>query len=357
LGYAVFSISGNRFPKLELTLIETMGSNLIGAPALGKPEGLSIQDFRGDFDNVAKLIQESWAENNQQHLLYSSNFLASCFEYPGCSFSLAPTLYDGSKPIAFIAGFPRRLRFKGRELRVILCTFLAVSNEHKRAGYGVILWNELVKRAQAAGFDGMVNYCVDGEPMNGMILGCCRALKLPTERIFSVLYQMRLLQPKPAPQLEFKTESGCVGALLQTAALVSDQAPLARIWSEKEAEWQCRRHDAVVARHVSGPRQGLLTAYVMEIANPQRTKCLLIEDVLWGTLEQEERLALVRKLLVQAVAAGAQMAIVPCLGYADMEPFGAARFRRTPRVLHAYLTVFKGEPPPEAVSSMYLDVF
>jgi hypothetical protein len=51
------------------------------------------------------------------------------------------------------------------------------------------------------------------------------------------------------------------------------------------------------------------------------------------------------------------MAIVPCLGYADMEPFSASRFRRSSRVLQAYLTVFKGEPMPEAVSRMYLDVF
>jgi hypothetical protein len=190
-----------------------------------------------------------------------------------------------------------------------------------------------------------------------MILGCCRAMKLPTERIFSVLYQMRLLHPKPASQLEFKLESECVGALLQAGAVVADHAPLARIWSEKEAEWQCRRHGGVVARHGSGTRQAVLTGYVMEIANSQRTKCLIIEDVLWGTLEQQERLVLVRKLLDQAAAAGAQMAIVPSLGYADMEPFSAARFRRTPRVLQAYLTVFKGDPPPEAVSAMYLDVF
>jgi hypothetical protein len=50
-----------------------------------------------------------------------------------------------------------------------------------------------------------------------------------------------------------------VGVLLQTAASIVDHAPLARIWSEKEAEWQCRRYGGVVARHVSGPRQGVLT--------------------------------------------------------------------------------------------------
>ncbi|MHB8616312.1 MAG: hypothetical protein ACYC93_09590 [Candidatus Acidiferrales bacterium] len=327
------------------------------AATLGSPQRLSIQDFRGDFDEVAGLIQRSWMENSKQSLLYTPDFVASCFGYPGSSFSLAPTLYDGSKPLAFIAGFPRRLRFKGRELRVILSTFLSVSNEYKKKGYGVVLWSELVKRAQAADFDGMVNYCVDGEPMNGMILGCCRMLKLPTERIFSVPYQIRLLQPKRGSQPEGKVEVEVVEAFLQTAALITDQAPLARIWSQKEAEWQCRRLGAVIARHNAGPRLGMLTGYIMEIANPQQTKCLLIEDVLWGTLEQQERQALVRQLLDQAIAAGAQMAIVPCLGYADTDPFSAARFRRSSRVLHAYLTVFTGEPMPEAVPSMYLDVF
>jgi Acetyltransferase (GNAT) family len=335
-----------------------MEFHLADAATLGSTKRrLSIEHFRGDFDEVARLIQQSWAENSQQHLLYTPDFMASSFEYPESSFSLAPTLYDGDKPIAFAAGFPRRLRFKGSELRAIVCTSLAVSNEHKKAGYGVILWNELVKRAQAAGFDAMVNYCVDGEPMNAMILGCCRAMKVPTERIFSVGYQMRLLQSKRKSQSELKANSEDVGTLLRTAAPLAEHIPLARIWTEKEAEWQCGRHDAIVARHASGPREGVLTGYLMEIASSQRTKCLIIEDVLWGTLEPQERLPLVRQLLDQAVAAGAQMAIVPSLGYADMEPFTTARFRRTPRVLHAYLTVFKGDPMPETVSSMYLDVF
>jgi hypothetical protein len=329
---------------------------LFDVPTVASSQRLSIQDFQGNFGDVAGLIQHSWMENSKQSLLYTPDFVASCFEYPGSSFSLAPTLYDGSEPLAFIAGFPRRLKFKRRDLRVILSTFLSVSSEHKKKGYGVILWSELVKRAQLAGFNGMVNYCVEGEPMNRMILGCCRMLKLPTERVFSVHYQMRLLQPKPVPQSEPKLQLEDARVLLQASAPIIDHVPLARIWSEKEADWQCRRHGALVARHVSGPRQGVLTGYVMEIANPQRTKCLLIEDIVWGTLEEQERLELVRRLLDQAIAAGAQMAIVPCLGYADMGPFRAARFRGSPRVLHAYLTVFTGEPAPEAVPSMYLDV-
>jgi hypothetical protein len=82
----------------------------------------------------------------------------------------------------------------------------------------------------------------------------------------------------------------------------------------------------------------------------------MVEDVLWGTLGGEERLALVQRLLDRGMNAGARMAFLPRLGYADLEPFRAARFRTSPRTLHCYLTIFNGDPAPEPVPSMYLDV-
>jgi hypothetical protein len=302
------------------------------------------------------LIQESWKENGKQGLLYTLEFLASCLNYPGSTYSLAPTLYQGENPTAFVAGFPRAMQYKGRELRIILCTLLSVSSEHKKKGYGVVLWSELVKRAQAAGYDGMVNYCVEGEPMNGMILGCCRMLKLPTERIFSVHYLMRFLQPKLSTPPSDHVEDQPLARFRRAAALISKDTPITRIWSDDEIKWQLQRHDGLVAYHRSGPTEGLLTGYLMHAANPQKTKCLLIEDVLWGSLGNEERLSLASKMLDLGTQAGAQMAFLPCLGYADVAPFRAARFRSSPRTLHCYLTVFNGEPAPEVVPSMYLDV-
>ena len=332
-----------------------------GVRETSKAPIIQLGDFRGDFARVAALIQESWKENGKQGLFYTPEFLVSCLDYPGSSYSLAPALYQGDQPCAFVAGFPRTIQYKGRELRVILCTLLSVSNEYKKKGYGVVVWSELVKRAQTAGYDGMVNYCVEGEAMNGMIMGCCRMLKLPTERIFSVHYLMRLLQPKygstPVDQsAEHVAEHHLAEKFLNAATLIGNDTPITRVWTAEEIQWQIGRHDGLVVSYSSGAKEGVLAAYVMQAANPQRTKCLLIEDVLWGTLEDEERLALVEKLLDRGIQAGARMAIVPCLGYADLGPFRAARFRTSPRTLHCYLTVFKGDPAPEPVSSMYLDV-
>jgi hypothetical protein len=315
-----------------------------------------IENFRGDFPQVAALIQASWEENGKQGLLYTPEFIASCLNYPGSSYSLAPTLYQADKPCAFVAGFPRTIQYRGRELRVILCTLLSVSNEYKKSGYGVVLWSDLVKRAKSAGYDGMVNYCVEGEPMNSMILGCCQMMKLPTERIFSVHYLMRLLQPKPSAQRTADSEDHPVEQFLRAADRIGNNSPLTRVWTEKEVQWQLQRHDGLVAYHRSGDKEGLLTAYLMHAANPRRTKCLLIEDVLWGTLQDQDRLALAEQLLDRGIQAGAQLAFLPCLNYADIAPFRAARFRSSPRTLHCYLTVFNGQPAPEPVPSMYLDV-
>jgi hypothetical protein len=315
-----------------------------------------IEDFRGDSSQVAALIQASWEENGKQGLLYTPEFIASCLDYPGSSYSLAPTLYQAEKPCAFVAGLPRTIQYRGGELRVILCTLLSVSNEYKKSGYGVVLWSDLVKRAKSAGYDGMVNYCVEGEPMNAMILGCCRMMKLPTERIFSVHYFMRLLQPKSSTPRKNDSEDNLVEKFRRAADLIGKDSPLTRVWTEKEVRWQLHRHDGLVAYHRSGDKEGLLTAYLMHAANARRTKCLLIEDVLWGTLADGERLTLVEQLLDRGIQAGAQLAFLPCLNYADIAPFRAARFRSSPRTLHCYLTIFNGQPAPEPVPSMYLDV-
>ncbi len=58
----------------------------------------------------------------------------------------------------------------------------------------------------------------------------------------------------------------------------------------------------------------------------------------------------------QGAAAGARIAIVPALGYAEMEPFLATGFRPSQRVVHAYLTIWSEPMPKEPVAAYYLDI-
>jgi acyl carrier protein len=316
-----------------------------------------LTDFRGDFDRVAALMEESWAENRSQSLLYTADFLESCFRYPGATYAMAPTMYYGSSPVGFIAGIPRSLQYKGKEWKVMVVTFMTVATQFKKKGYGIVLWNELVKRARAFGFDGMVNYCVDGEAMNGMIVGCCQRLELPVERVYSIPYLTKILWPKVGTQPDLGTSFDLVHALLDTAAPIPKRVPLARLWTREEAMWQLTRAGAITAYHQVGARQGMLTGYIMELVDADHTRNLLVEDVLWGLLEGEERVALVRQFTEKAAAQGARMANVPLLGYADMEPFRAAGFRPSRRMLHTYLTLWNDSSALEPIPSLYLDVF
>jgi hypothetical protein len=316
-----------------------------------------IEDCRGDFERISQLIERSWAENAHQSLFYSAEFLTSCFEYPGASLSLASTIYDERTPLAFAAALPRRVNLRGRELNLVIITFLTADSDYKKRGYGVVIWSDLVRKARAAGFDGMVNYSTDGEPMDGMILGCCRMLKLPTARTYTVPYWSRMIHPKKGQGAQPAPAGDVVERFLQLTAPIAKQVPLARLWSHEEADWECRRRvGSVVAELEFGPRRGMLVGYIMPVANATRTKCLMVEDVLWGNLEPHECEMLVRTLLDQAALLGAQLAVVPPLGYAELAPFHAARFRPSGRVQHAYITVWNGDSLTETLPSMYLDI-
>jgi GNAT superfamily N-acetyltransferase len=318
----------------------------------------SIEDFRGDYQSLASLLQRSWEENNQQALSYSAEFLESFLTAPGAVPSLAPSLYEADRLIGFASGFVRHVQYRRWPLRLVTNSFLSVLPEYKKSGFGVLLWSELVNRARAGGFDGTVNFCIDGEPMNRMIEGCCRRLNLPVQRIFSIRYMACLLKPSDSETAPGLSPAVSVGDFLSLAAPLLSSQQLARRWSMEEAEWQClRRSGGLIAHSSYGSRHGLLTGYIMSILDRHNTKCLLVEDVLWEELEPEERLQLLHRFLDEAVSQGARMASVPNLGYADLQPFKRTRFFPTRRVLHCYLTLFNSNLPIETLPSLYLDVF
>jgi hypothetical protein len=317
-----------------------------------------IEDFRGDFEQLAAMLRASWEENATPGFLYTPAFLADLFRYPGASFSLAPTLYLGAEPVAFVAGFPRRVRLDGNDLQILVIALLTVAKTHKSAGYGIHLWTELVRRARVAGFDGVLNYCVEGGAMNRMIEGACRRAGISCTRIHTVSYLSRVLLRSKDDDASGAACDFSPSEFVSLASTAAASVPLARSWNESEAAWQCSREGGVsVCRETSEARRGLLTGYVMAIANAARTKCLIVEDILWHELERDERDQLAGHIAAAGAAAGASVVIVPVLGYADTSPFAAAKFRESGQKIHAYLSLWNGPQPQDALPGYYLDVF
>ena len=314
-----------------------------------------LSSFRGDFGALAAMIQQSWAENPNQSLLYSEAFLRSAFEYPGSSFDLAPTVYGDAGPLGFVAGFPRLARWDGRPVRIILNSFLTAATSVKGAGLGLTLWADLIERCRAQGYDGTVNFCVEGDDMNRMMPSLSRLLKLNTVRIFSVEFLFRLLRPAPSEPLPQISDLD-IDLFMDLASAVPSDLSLVRVWTWPEAEWQCRyRAGAITVSSRAGGRHGVLTGYLTQAPSTPPVTVVLLEDLLWGDLEPTERTELLERFLRVAASQGARTASCPILGYSSLDTLTAARFRRTKRVLHTYLTFWNGLQP-RPVPALYLDV-
>lgn len=316
-----------------------------------------FEDFQGDYDQLAAAMEASWANSAAPPFLYTAEFLADCFSYPGADFSLAPATYDESGLVAFVAGFPRRIRVQGAERRVLIVAFLTAAARHQGRGYGILAWSELLRRAADAGFDGVVNYCVEGDVMNRMIEGSCRRLGLPVFPVSSFSYLSRVLWPRRfehhRPQRHVSPE-----ALVTSAARLSTEpTALTRLWSKAEAAWQLARVGGICVTAGPASDPAILTGYVLPVADRRQTKCLVVEDVLWGGLGSDERPGLIGDLIARGTAAGARLAILPRLTYADLQPFLASGFRPSQRTIHAYLTLWAGSMPKTPATSYYLDVF
>jgi hypothetical protein len=321
--------------------------------------GTTAVDFNGDFDELEAVIRESWADNNEQPLNFTSEFLASALAGSGCAFELAPAIYTGSRLTAFAAAFPRTVRWGERELRAALITFVTVARGSKGQGYGRLIWREMMDRTRRLGYDAAFHYCVEGDAMNRMMPELIQALELPCVRVFRVPFMAHFLRPAGVIAVDVADEDATlIDTFMRAAGCVSRDVPFARTWSRAEAEWQCRgRYRALATAHTAGNRYGAIAGYVLETGGAKPVGCAIIDDLLWDGLEEAERKRLLDAFLNRAAAAGAQMVVSPVLGYADTNPLLSAGFRKSRRVLHAYLTLWNGDPPEYPFESMYLDVF
>lgn len=312
-----------------------------------------VEDFRGDYDQLAAMMRASWGEIPATTYLYTADLLANTFAYPAASWSLAPSIYAGDDLIAFSAGYPRRVLVGGVERRLLISTLLTVAPGYKAAGFGIVVWSELMRRARAAGFDGVVNYCVDRGPMDRMIASGMSMLGLPVVRAASFFYLTRAVPASATATTG--GDSPSAADLVRAAGAMPAEIDVQRCWSEPEAAWQLSRTGAVSVKSDTGEDPAVLTAYVISFADLDRTKCLVIDDVLWAGASAMERIDLVRRLLAEGQSRGARTAAMPLLGYTDARPFIEAGFLPSPHTLNAYLTVWS-QPPPKPVRGYYLDV-
>jgi GNAT superfamily N-acetyltransferase len=316
----------------------------------------SLEPFKGDVAALGAFMADAWSDDPGA-FLYDAEFMATMLTCPGAGPPLSPTVYEDGAIAGFGCGVPGRLRLGGRSLPAITSSFLSVAKDRRRSGLGPAILADLVKQARAQGFEAMLQFCVEGGPMNAIVLGLGQALGFATWPIFRVAYLSRMVFPPKPGAIEEDDEGDAVELLLRLGGEAGAGQGLAKLWSEAEARWTLGRTHAVSTVVRRDGRAGMLTGSLMRLARQPDMICLVLEDLLWGDLNGEERGDLVRAMLAKASARGARMASAPVLGYADTAPLLEQKFRPSNRVLHAYLSDFTGAAAPATLSSLYVDVF
>jgi hypothetical protein len=321
----------------------------------------AVEEFRGDYEELATVMRAAWVDGPGAPYLYTGDLLADWLRYPGAELAPAPAIYTDEGLVAFAAGLPRTVEVAGVTRRILISTLLTVAPAQKAAGYGIVVWSELMRRAAAAGYDGVVNYCADGEAMHRMIETGCRLLNLPLTRVKSFSYLVGRVARVAVAATTGAAADGkrpSAGRLVDAAATQGERsrdegAPgLWRSWSMPEAEWQLSRLGSVAV----GSGDAVLTGSVVTVADAARSRYLVVDDILWGALGAEARRRLVDDLPAQASGAGASYAVLPVMGYAEVGPFLAAGMVPSPHTMHAYLSLWSDPDAVRPVERYYLDV-
>jgi hypothetical protein len=299
---------------------------------------------------AAELICLSWKENGTQSLEYTPEFIRSLLEYPGDRPALVPAFYDNGKMVAFVLGLPRSVQLNGKLRQLVLMTLFTVASGYKGKGLGHAIWAECLKEAREAGYDGALHYCVDGNPSNLITVRSACSAGFEARHVFTVGFMMRALHA--AAEQTHDGAPTSVQDFLNAASSLNAEVPVQRTWNAAEAHWQLHRPGVVCA---TGPNGGVLTGYVIHGSDQARTLYFVVEDILWDRLSPNQQTELLRETMHRA-AGTATMAVLPILKYADLSPFVAAGFRRVPRLLHTYLTLWTGSLEEAELPGLYVDV-
>lgn len=198
------------------------------------PAGVRYQfgELAGRWDEAAATIERNWKQNKAEGILeYPAEFIASCFDYPQVDPELSRAVYAESKMEGFIMTLPRFVRLDGRDLRLLLPTIFNVSPEAK--GVGAALWAEILKRGRAAGWDGIIHFCVDGNKANTVTTAIASRLGYLPSEIFTVQFLMRPLAPNSA-QISEESVEKLAGAFSWHAGKLLERVRFARTWTDDE---------------------------------------------------------------------------------------------------------------------------
>jgi GNAT superfamily N-acetyltransferase len=115
-----------------------------------KPDGLVVEAFRGDFEELERMAHISWREEYGDESFpnfYRPAFLRFLYERIDDK-RLFLAVYKGDEIVAFLANLPQRFLFKDRERSAVYSCLMVTRREYLRQGVASLLVGEALKLNQ-----------------------------------------------------------------------------------------------------------------------------------------------------------------------------------------------------------------
>ena len=336
--------------------------------------GIEIREYRGDFQDVADLVQRAFGATHlgkKLFPLYDAAFLS--WQLGSGSEALLPAAYDGNRLVGTLFSIPHTVRIGSKTCSIGICSWFAVDPEHQRSDLGLRLTEAVRQRQGERGLVCSLVVTMGDLPFRSRYL---RAHPGAYALLFKLGLWVKMLVPRklataatePAPRLLSRAVGPLLGIIpqphhahvrlyragdLQSCALLLEKAGAAFDWA---LVWSIERLARQLASRVSNTLvlerdsrlQGLINYHFITVQGHEPIRAAMID--LWadGNLSNMERARFLGHFCQELRTRNIELIMAARSAMMPAAAFAANLFIPTPREFHVGSILTQGaEPLPE----------
>jgi|GEM_PF-4561168 len=269
---------------------------------------------------------------------------------------------------SYVAFMPFDVEYFGKSYRAVFCSFMTVATEHHGKGLNGPQQVALLQRSIERDYDLYIVICEDGAVSNISLerIFTKRDRKLQLVKNLGYIGARNdLLHPilptNPSANTRPLVRSDLNGVTLLTAEIGSG-CDLRKIISPLDVEFLFidRPHTRSFVYESAGKIRAFANLLLLEVLDKETSLNLYFENVHFGDLTVSEQIEFIGDSLTHLLETGFRMAILPDIGYTNIEPFRKLRFRALPRRLNLYMSELKAGIVLDGirdVDRIYMDIY
>jgi hypothetical protein len=348
---------------------------------LGRRDGITIETFRGDLEDLHRMAVHSWRDEYGIESfpdLYHPRFVS--YLSAGAPADHLVAAYDGDQCVSFVANVPRTVVWRGRELRACLAALLTSRRETLRRGIAEAMIRSALTLNERYRYDAIFFYAERGHRSSRLFgkLAAEGQRIVPLKRLWmwgrvldlgrtarnaglpawqrGAIRALGLARPpgKPLPGVRAYRD-GDLDACLALCDAAASRVDLGRRFTREELARTLASDD--VAQTLVAERDGKAIAFVHWVVHdhlgPEAAPWAWVCHAPLHGLTARERRQFYAAFLRHVAAQGCAAVLEWGMGYHPIRPMVANRFFPYPRSVMLYAWILNPAIEPAPVRTVF----